>query len=266
MTLRSVRTLPLGILLAVPLAAAPARAQGVEYAPGTTRYRLSTTTKGSQTSPMGSQDFKVDAKQLLTVNLAKASKDTLVATVTLDSLSIESSRGAQDLSSLVGSKFVTYISPTGKFYSSHSPEGNDPVLTQVTESVARFLPAYRRDIKSGLTWSDTTAGKINQQGMELDRTIISNYTVLGDTTVSGEKAFKVARASTVKAAGSGTTSGQPIAIESATNSDAVFFLSPRGVYLGGRQNDDVNVKVTIISQGAEINIKQLAKSTIEAIK
>jgi hypothetical protein len=265
MTARSL-ALPAVLLLAVPMFAAPLRAQGVEYSAGTTRYRLSTTTKGSQSSPMGNQDFQVDAKQLLTVNLAKPSKDTVVATITLDSLNIESTQGAQDLSRLLGSKFITYISPTGKFYSAKSQEGGDPILAQVTESVSRFLPQYRRDLRAGLAWSDTSSGKVNQQGMELDRTIISDYKVLGDTTISGEKAFKVARLSTVKAAGSGSTQGQPIAIESATNSDGVFFLSPKGIYLGGRQNDDINVKVTILSQNAEINIKQSAQSRIEALR
>ena len=76
----------------------------------------------------------------------------------------------------------------------------------------------------------------------------------------------VERASTVKAAGSGSAQGTPISLESATISNAVFFLSPRGQYLGGRQNDDINVKITILAQGAEITIKQLAESRIEAIK
>ena len=116
-----------------------------------------------------------------------------------------------------------------------------------------------------MTWSDTVSDKVNQQGMELNHTVVSDYKVLGDTTVSGEKAFKVSRVSRVKAAGSGTTQGQPIAVESATTSDAVFFLSPKGMYLGGRQNDDIDVKVTILAQGAEINVKQTATSRIEAL-
>jgi hypothetical protein len=238
----------------------------VEYAPGTTRYRLSTTTKGSQTSPMGNQDFQIDARQQLTVNLTKPSKDTLVATVTLDSLSMKSAQGEQDLSRLLGSKFVSYISPTGRLYSTKTSEANDPILAQVTESVARFLPTYRRDLKKGLTWSDTTTGKVTQQGMDVDRTIVANYKVLGDTTIAGEKAYAVERVSTVKAAGSGTTQGTPVALESATNSNAVFYLTPKGVYLGGRQNDDINVKITILAQNAEISIKQTAQSTIQAIK
>jgi hypothetical protein len=256
-------------VLAIPLVAATLGAQGVEYSAGTTKYRLSTSTKGSQTSPMGKQDFQIDARQQLTVNIAKQNRDTIIATVTLDSLSMKSVQGpegAPDLSRLLGSKFVSYMSPTGRVYSTKAAEGTDPMLAQVTESVARFLPSYRRDLKAGMTWSDTTAGKVTQQGLEVDRTIISNYRVVGDTAVSGEKAFKVERASTVKAAGSGSTQGTPIALESATTSNAVFFLTPKGQYLGGRQNDDIAVKITILAQGAEISIKQLAESRIEAIK
>jgi hypothetical protein len=265
MTLR-LTLLPAALLSLAPLVAAPLRAQGVEYAAGTTRYRLSTLTKGSQSSPMGSQDFQIDARQQLTVNIAKQARDTMVATVTLDSLSVKSAQGAPDLSKLLGSKFVSYISPTGRVYSTKSLGGTDPMLAQVTENVARFLPTYRRDMKAGMTWADTTTGKVTQQGLEVDRTIVANYKVVGDTTVEGEQAFKIERASTVKAAGSGSAQGTPVSLESDTKSNAVFFMTPRGRYLGGRQNDDIAVKITILAQGAEITIKQLAESRIEAIK
>ena len=266
MTARS-SLLPLALLVVAPLAAAPLRAQGVEYSAGTTKYHLSTTTKGSQTSPMGNQDFQMELQQQLTVNVAKQAKDTLVATVTLDSLTVTGAPAAAgSLTRLIGSKFVTLISPTGKLYSSKAPEGADPMLAQMNESASRFLPIYRRDMKAGMAWADTTSGKVTQQGMEVDRTTIATYKVLGDTTIAGEKAFRVERASTVKAAGSGTAQGNPISLESATTSNGVFFLSPKGVYLGGRQNDDINVKITILAQGAEINIKQQAQSKIDAIK
>jgi hypothetical protein len=259
--------LPAALLLLAPLVAAPLRAQGVEYSAGTTRYHLSTTTKGSQTSPMGNQDFQMELQQQLTVNVAKQAKDTLVATVTLDSLTVTGAPSAAgSLTRLVGSKFVTLISPTGKLYSSKTPEGADPMLAQMNESASRFLPIYRRDMKAGMAWADTTTGKMTQQGMEMDRTTIASYKVVGDTTIAGEKAFRVERESTAKAAGTGTAQGTPISLESATTSNGVFFLSPRGIYLGGRQNDDMNVKITILAQGAEINIKQQAQSRIDAIK
>lgn len=265
MTVRLPR-LPAALLLLAPLLAAPLGAQGVEYAAGTTRYRLSTSTKGSQTSPMGNQDFQIDVGQQLTVNIAKQTKDTMVATVTLDSLTMKGAQGAPDLTRLIGSKFVSYISPTGQLYSTTTAEGSDPMMAQVSEGVARFLPTYRRDMKAGMMWTDTTSGKVNQQGLAVDRTIISTYRVIGDSAIAGEKAFKVERASTVKAAGSGSTQGTPISLESVTTSSAVFFLTPKGRYLGGRQNDDIVVKIMILAQGAEITIKQLAESRIEAIR
>jgi hypothetical protein len=181
--------LPAALLLVAPLGVSPLRAQNVEYAPGTTQYRISTSTKGSQTSPMGSQDFQMDVKQLLTVNLARAAKDTVVATITLDSVDVKSAMGSQDLSRLLGTRFVTYVSPTGKLYSAKAPTSNDPMLVQMTEGVSRFLPSYRRDVHTGMTWADTVSDKVNQQGVELNRTVIASYMVLGDTSVSGEKAL-----------------------------------------------------------------------------
>ena len=253
-------------VLAGPLAAVSLAAQGVEYAAGTTKYKLTTTTSGTQTSPMGSQEYKIDVLQRLTVNLAKQAKDTLLETVTLDSVAVNSPQGPQDVSRLIGSKFVSYISPTGRVYSSVPVQGTDPMLGQVAEAVGRFLPSYRREMKAGLTWSDTTAGKVTQQGMELDRTIVSDYKVVGDTSVSGARAYKVERVSNVKASGSGTTQGTPVSLESTTVSNAVLLLSDKGVYLGGRQSDDVSLKITIVAQNAEINIKQQAQTTIEPIR
>jgi hypothetical protein len=265
MTARST-ILPVALVLVAPLMTAPLRAQGVEYSASTTKYRVTTTTHASQTSPMGSQEFDVGLQQRITVNVAKQAKDTVKATLTLDSIAVKSTAPTPDVSKLVGAQFVSLISPTGKLYSTKSPDGIDPQLAQISESVGRFLPTYRGDLAAGKTWSDTTTGKVTQQGMEVDRTMIANYKVLGDTTVGGEKAIKVERATTVKAAGSGSAQGNPIALESATTSNGVFFLSPRGVYLGGRQNDDVNVKITILAQNAEINVKQTAQTKIETVK
>ena len=68
--------------------AVSAGAQGVEYADGTTRYRVLTTTSGSQTTPLGSSKFELGVQQQITLNLAHHAKDTLKATVTLDSISL----------------------------------------------------------------------------------------------------------------------------------------------------------------------------------
>ena len=254
------RALLLAALL--PLAS-PIAAQGVEYAAGTTRYRVSTTTKGSQTTPLGSSDFELGIQQQITLILARQAKDTLLATVTLDSIDVSGAGGMVDVSALRGAQFVSLVSPTGRVYSTKAPANANPLVAQLAEGIARFLPSYRPDLRLGATWADTTVGRVSQQGMDLDRTIVSNYTVQRDTTIAGMKAYKVARVTSVKAAGSGTPQGTPVSMESSSTSHGAFFLSETGVFLGATSNDDVDLKLKILAQGAEISMKQNAETRIE---
>jgi hypothetical protein len=251
---------------AVSMLALPARAQNVEYVTGTTHYRVTTTTKGSQTTPLGNSDFELGVDQRITLDLSREARDTLVATITLDSIALTGAPGAPDLSGLMGAKFVSLVSPTGRIYSTKPPSTSNPLLSQFAEGISRFLPAYRAELRQGATWSDTTSGKMNQQGMDVDRTIISNYTVEGDTTIAGEKAFKIARATTARAVGSGSSQGTPVSLESSSTSNGAFFLSAGGVFLGGTSTDDVDLKLKILAQGAEISMKQKAHTTIEPVR
>jgi hypothetical protein len=241
-------------------------AQEVEYAAGTTRYRVSTTTKGTQSTPMGNSGFELGMRQELTLNLARQSRDTILATVTLDSIALTGAGAVVDVHTLLGAKFISLVSPTGRVYSTRSPVNEDPLVSQIAEGITRFLPSYRANLKTGATWADTTAGKVTQQGMELDRTIVSSFTVEHDTTIGGVKAFKVARVTSVRAAGSGSTQGTPVSMESSSTSSGRFFVSTKGVFLGGSSNDDIDLKLKILAQGAEISMKQNAQTKIEPIK
>jgi hypothetical protein len=255
-------------LLSTALAAlaAPASAQGVEYTDGTTRYRVSTTTSGSQTTPLGSSNFELGVQQQITINLARQAKDTLLATVTLDSISLTGAAAIADVSTLRGAKFVSLVSPTGRVYSTKAPPAVDPVASQVAEGIVRILPAYHPDLRPGVTWADTSSGKVTQQGMELDRTVVSNFTVEHDTTIAGVRAFQVARVTSVKAAGSGSPQGTPVSMESSSTSNGKFFVSTKGVFLGATSTDDVDLKLKILAQGAEISLKQNAHTRIEPIQ
>ncbi len=257
----------LALLITAPLATVPLRAQAVEYAPGTTRYRVSVTTKGTQSSPMATGSFEIGLQQQVTVNLMKHAKDTVMATITIDSIALMGSNPSPDVSALVGKHWVSLISPTGKFYSAKAMDGAvDPALAQITDGVTHLLPTYRTNLTAGMTWADTLSGKVNQQGMDLDRTSVTTYRVSGDTTIGGQKAFRVERSANVKAAGSGTMQNTPVTMETAGNSTGTFFVTPKGVYLGGTNTDDVNLKITILAQNAEITIKQVMQTNTEAIK
>ena len=139
-------------------------------------------------------------------------------------------------------------------------------MSQIAEGITRFLPSYRANLKTGRHLGRHDGGKVTQQGMELDRTVVSNFTVEHDTTIGGVKAFKVARVTSVKAAGSGTPQGTPVSMESSSTSNGAFFVSTKGVFLGGSSNDDVNLKLKILAQGAEISMKQNAQTKIEPIQ
>lgn len=260
-------TARLALLSFLLLLGAPALgAQDVEYAAGTTRYRVSSTTKGSQSSPFGNKDFEVGMRQQITLSLAKQTRDTLLATITLDSIAMSGAAAGADVSSLLGARFVSLVSPTGRVYSTKTPTSDNPLVAQIAEGITRYLPSYHANLKPGLAWADTTSGKMTQQGMEVDRTVVSNFTVQGDTTIDGTKAFKVARVTSVKAAGSGTSQGTPISMESVSSSNGEFFVSSKGVFLGAVSNDDVNLKLRILAQGAEISMKQSAQTRIEPIR
>ena len=64
MSVRSAR-LSLALLVAAPVVVAPLSAQGVEYAAGTTKYRISTTTKGTQSSPINWMSRTTTSKPLV---------------------------------------------------------------------------------------------------------------------------------------------------------------------------------------------------------
>lgn len=258
--------LTMAIVLASPLAGTVA-AQGMSYPAGTTKYRVTTNAKGSQVSPAGSQTFEIALREQLTVDVMHHAKDTLMATLTVDSLSLSSSAGpAPDLSKVKGAKFITIMSPTGKVYSTQPPAGLDAAAAQVTEGVGRFLPAYRASMAKGTTWSDTTKGKINQQGLELDRTIVSDYTVAGDTVIDGQRALRLNRATTTKASGSGSPQGMAVMIETTGKGTSTYYISPKGAFLNAVAKDEVNSTITVVAQNVKIAVMQSVETNVDAIK
>ena len=243
-------------IIAPVLTGAVLSAQNVEYAPGTMRYRISTTTKGSQTSGANSASFDIVVLEDLTVKLAKPSRDTVTATATLDSVSVKSSGGTPDVSKLKGITFVSRISPTGKFYSAALPQGMDAIGGQIVDGVSHFLPSWRSNLANGTTWTDTVSGKVNQNGMDVDRTSISSYVVKGDSTIRGMKAMRIHRTTAVKATGAGTMQGAAVSMESTGTSVGSFFVTATGKFLGSDSVDDLGVKIQVLGQNVEIGLKQ----------
>lgn len=257
------------VLLAVFLLPAVAAAQGFEYAAGTSQYRVTSKTHGSQEAMGQKNEFDTSNDQLLTVTVARQAKDTLNVTVTIDSLNAVGPMGMTPpgIEKLRGVKIAAKMAPHGVVYSTSGPTDDSiPQGSQVTDELTRFLPRIRAKLAPGATWTDTTVGKINQGGISVDRRTIAKFTVVGDTTLGAQKAWKIARETSTALSGSGTSQGQPMTMEGTSNGKGTLLVSPAGVFLGGLNQDDALIKIVLAANGMEIGVTTQATTTVEKVK
>ncbi|MFN2564752.1 MAG: hypothetical protein ABR499_07050 [Gemmatimonadaceae bacterium] len=250
------------------LFARPLEAQRFEYAPGTSRYKLTAVNKLTQEAQGQKVEQQVTSEQKLTVTLGRQSRDTLSFAMTLDSAKVSTTAGPPpDLSALLGLKVTGVLSPLGVIYASKAPEGPGSELTgPLADEMTRFLPRLRPTLTIGTTWTDTTAGKVNQMGISLDRTVITTSQVVGDTTYLGERAWRIERTTQATFAGSGTTQGQPLTMEGIAKGSDNLYIARNGVYLGGLMNNAATIKVTLVANGVEVGLTQNQNTTITRVK
>jgi hypothetical protein len=262
---RSTR-LAIALAMALPVVAS---AQTFEYAPSSGQYRLTSTTKGAQEAMGQKQEFESSNSQLLTVTVARASKDTMAMTVVLDSITAVGPMGMipPGLDKLIGIRVSTKLSPFGAVYSAVGPTDTTIAnVAQITDEISRFLPRIRGRLSAASTWTDTTTGKVKQNGLDIDRQVIAKYTVLRDTSVAGERAWKIARETNTSLAGSGAPQGQPMTMEGTATGKGTLFLSQKGVFVGSTSEDQANIKITLAANGMEIGVTTTANTRIEKIK
>jgi hypothetical protein len=128
------------------------------------------------------------------------------------------------------------------------------------------LPRIRGKLAAGSTWTDTVSAKSKQNAFDLDRRVISKFTVVGDTTVAGEKSWKVVRESNATLSGSGAPQGQPATMDGSVTSKSTIVVNPKGVFVGSNSEDQANIKVVFAANGMEIGITQNAVTKIEKVK
>lgn len=258
--------LALALALAVPAAAV---AQGFEYAPSTGQYRITSITKGAQEAMGQKQEFESTNNQLLSVTVARPAKDTLAVTVVIDSVTAVGPMGMvpPGIDKLVGVKIAAKTAPYGAVYSAIGPTDDSiPNGAQVTDEVSRFLPRIRQKLAAGAKWTDTTSGKVKQGGIDVDRRTVSIFNVLGDTTVRGEKMWKIARETNTSLSGSGTSQGQPITMEGTSNGKGMLLVSQKGVFVGSETDDQANIKIVLAANGMELMVNTTANTKVEKVK
>lgn len=257
-------------LLLTAVLPAVALTQAFEYAPGTSQYRISQTSKVTQEMMGQKQGGESSISQLLTVTLSRASKDTVAGVLVLDSISSSNTMGmpSPSLAHLLGLKVNTRVSPNGAtVYSVEGPKEEDvPLASQLTMGMGQFLPKMRGKLARGSTWADTTSATVKQYGIDLNRKVVSSYAVVGDTTVAGEGGWKVAKTDSTTMTGSGVGQMGAMTVEGGSASKSHFVVTTKGAFLGGDGSEDSNVRVVLSANGAEISVTTSSTTKVQRVK
>ncbi len=239
------------------------------YTPGTAQYKVVTTTTTSQEMQGQKQEFSLNSEQKVSVTVGKANKDSLPVSIVLDTIAqTTTAPGAPDVTKLIGMKLNGLMSPQGKLYSSKvtAVDGTEPV-SQASEGMKRFLPRLPAMIKAGTTWIDTVDVTMpTGNGAEIHRTAIMTYTVMGDTTIAGQKTWKIAMDSKAKITGKGNQMGADFTIDGGSTGKGMSFVSPNGWFVGMDAQDNQELTVTVAAAGMIIPVITTANTKIERIK
>jgi len=248
-----------------------ASAQNVAaYAPGTLHYHV--TTVSTRAQPLGGGrapfDFSTTTNEWIALEVAPQTSDTLKITITVDSIRITSTLDAPppDIAVLQGAKFTGTMSPRGRIYSlTSTARSTDGKLNATATALKRFLlPLPARALAAGASWADTVVEHPKIGTINITSSSVTTYKVAGDTTVSGQHAWRIDRYTTIAQLGKGTEAGQPLEISSSGTVTGMQFFTDKGVLLGGQstQRTDLTEKMNE-SEGAPI--QQTFKSTVELL-
>ena len=79
-------------------------------------------------------------------------------------------------------------------------------------------------------------------------------------------AFAAATALFNGAPGAIATQGQPVTMEGLSTGKATLVMSQAGVFLGGLNEDQANIKIVLAANGMEIGVNTTANTTVEKVK
>jgi len=213
------------------------------------------------------QEAEVTTNQRVTVNIVSRAKDTLQYTITLDSVKVITTAPIPtgDQTKLMGLKFTGAMSPHGKFFSS-TPSDTSAEVASAIDGMQRFLIPFSGSPKVGSSWVDTVSSKVTRQGVDVSTQAISTYKLTGDTTVAGQKAWRVQRNTAIALSGSGSSQGQPITLEGTGTSTGAFFVSDKGQYLASNNEQNVDLKIGVPAAGMEIPQTVRTTTKVEILK
>lgn len=270
MPLHMARRVGLLILASAIVTSISSAQSSAAYAPGKLRYHV--TTVSTRAQPLGGGrapfDFSTTTNQWLALEVAPHSGDTMNLAITVDSIRVSSTLDAPppDIAVLQGAKFTGTMSSRGHIYTMTPASGSaDGKLGATATALKRFLlllPA--RSLAAGASWADTLVEHPTIGTIKITSSSVTTYKVAGDTTVSGQHAWRIDRYTTIAQLGKGTEGGQPLEISSSGTVTGMQYFTDKGVLLGGQSTQRIDLQEKMNdSEGAPI--QQTFKSTVELL-
>jgi hypothetical protein len=257
----------LASILLASLASGVAAAQTFSYAPGTTSYRMVVKSSGTSETRGLSRAISLDAQQRLTLTIVRRAPDTLALAIVLDSATITAPElGIRDVRGGFDMTVTALLAPYGRLYTRALPDlAGREALAAVAEEMARFLPIIPAAPRLGLAWSDTTRDSVPQLGLSIARTRITEYAVIADTTIGGERAWRVDRRARTSMEGSASM-GTPIAFQGQSLGTGAYFVGHSGRYLGATLHEQVTSRATLTALNQDVVGSQTQTTTITLLK
>ena len=142
----------------------------------------------------------------------------------------------------------------------------NPVAAGMTDELGRALPRIRAILAAGTTWTDTLKDQVKQNGLAVDREIITKFTVVGDSVVGGESSWKLTREMTTKGSGKGNMQGQDITLESSGTGKGILLVSKKGVLMGGQGEEASIGSVLLVANGMQIGLNSTTTTSFTKVK
>ncbi len=263
---RSPAQLRTALILLASLIAAPLAAQSSlpGYTPVDARYRVISSSQTSQVMMGQTQEFQSKSDQQLTVRISKAGS-ALAQVMTLDSVSMSSTAPVPmpDVSGAIGMKLTGTMDADGKVVTSSVADNMGAASTSPFASNMRtFLPRLKVGATTGASWMDSSTTATKQNGADVTTTLATTYTLAGDTTVAGARAWKITAISTGKLSGSGNQQGADFTIAGTVNGHGTFVITVAGVLFGAELASDVNMMVDVPMASMTIPMTQKQTTTV----
>jgi len=267
--------------LLVAAAGSTAAAQPFAYKAGAQAYRLDQTVATEQTVQGMAQSSTSSTAQFISMELAPGAQG-LGLTFVIDSVVVlpgdsaaaaspmqaQVQRQAEDAAkALKGRRLSGTVTPLGRVQTLAVADTVVPNAQQLANGFKAFLvPFPSASVKAGLTWTDTTTNEFkNMSGIDGTTKSIVTYTVVGDTTVGGQKAWKVEQKGTLTMTGAGAAQGTDVSLSGDGTVQGTVVVGQNGVYLGGDVEQTQSLKVEVPAASMTIPITNNVTTKIRPI-